>query len=165
MKKAELISILQDGRDRLISICQSKGPEHMQSPGVSGIYSAKDVLAHVSAYERGLVIWLQEARAGRVYVDPLLDHPDLDYRNARIYLANQDRDPQEVLEDFRRTALELEACVSELGEEELNDPALTAWFVVPRWGQEQALWECIVNDSAEHRGQHLPDLERWSRLP
>ncbi|WP_376792651.1 ClbS/DfsB family four-helix bundle protein [Thermoflexus sp.] len=161
MNQKEFLAILKAERAEFEKLLAAVGIDRMEIPGVSGFYSMKDILAHFEAYERALVIWLKEARAGRVYVDDVLDQPDVNARNAIVYEANKDRDVVEVIETFRRTWEDLEACVADLTDEELTDAERTAWFVVPRWQRKQELWRCIANDSYEHHQQHIPDIERW----
>ena len=161
MNKAEFLLTLEAERSKLAELCDAIGINRMDTPGVSGYYSTKDIIAHLTAYEAGLVTWLREAKAGRAYVDEVLDHPDLDFRNAKIYEEYKQRSAAEVLDAFDKTWAELQACVEALTDEELTDPEASAWFVVPRWGRKQELWKCIANDGYEHHHQHLPDLERW----
>jgi hypothetical protein len=161
MNKSRFLTTLRTERARLEELLAAVGLPRMDIPGVSGIYSTKDILAHLEAYDRALVTWLNEARAGRVYVDALLDQPDQDARNALVYEANKSRRAAEVLQAFRQTLDELEACVELLTDEQLTDAELTAWFVAPRWQRKQALWQCIANDSYEHQQQHYPDIQRW----
>lgn len=161
MNKGEFLAALRSERAQFETLLLAIGFDRMDFGGVSGSYSLKDIVAHLDAYNRALVIWLQEARVGRVYVDPVLDQPDLDARNAAVYQANRDRPVTEVVESFRQTWDDLEACVALLTEEELTDAQLTAWFVEPRWQRRQPLWKCIANDSYEHLQQHIPDIERW----
>ena len=161
MNKTEFVAILRDERVRFEELLTAVGSARMATAGVSGHWSVKDIVAHVEAYERALVTWLQEAQAGRVYVDPLLDRPDLDVRNAAVYEANRSQEAAEILQTFRQTWDELVAQVELLTEEELTDAGRSAWFVVPRWGRPQSLWQCIANDSYEHHQQHIPDIQRW----
>jgi hypothetical protein len=161
MNKSELLAALRAEREALEKYLTTVGVERMHVAGISGIYSAKDILAHLEAYDRALVTWLDEARAGRVYVDPVVDQPDLDARNAVVYARNKDRSAEDVLASFRRTSDDLEAAVERLTEDELNNLEATAWFVTPRWQRVQELWKCIANDSYEHYQQHLPDFQRW----
>ncbi|MBI5879281.1 MAG: ClbS/DfsB family four-helix bundle protein [Chloroflexi bacterium] len=161
MDTAQLLSLLRDTRKHLQALIDAAGQDGMDAPGVSDDYSLKDIVAHLLAYERALVTWLDVAGAGRVYVDPVVDRPDLDARNAVVYAANHGRPAAEVAQEYAQTAADLEARVAALSYADLNDAEASAWFVVPRWGRPQALWQCIVNDSVEHRQQHLPDIERW----
>ncbi len=161
MNKREFLAILKAERAKFEKLLVAVGISRMDLPGVSGFYSMKDILAHLEAYERALVIWLKEARAGRVYVDHVLDQPDVNIRNAVVYEANKDRDVADVIKTFHQTLDDLETCVVDLTDEELTDAERTAWFVVPRWQCKQELWQCIANDSYEHHQQHIPDIERW----
>jgi hypothetical protein len=161
MNKAEFLKVFRSEHAKLETLLQAVGSERLEVAGVSGSYSVKDILAHLTAYNRALVNWLNAAQAGQVYVDPVVDQPDLDTRNAAVYARNKDRRPAAVREAFHQTLAELEACIDALSDEELNDAERTAWFVEPRWQRKQALWQCIANDSYEHHQQHIPDIKRW----
>ena len=161
MNKTEFLEVLRSERAKLERLIDAVGTERMDVTGVSGFYSTKDIIVHLTAYEQALVSWLQEAKAGKVYVDEVLDQSDVDIRNAVVYEANKDRNAAAVIQRFARTFDELEKCVSLLTDEELTNAELTAWYVVPRWPRKQALWKCIANDSYEHHQQHIPDIERW----
>ena len=161
MNKTEFLLTLRAERTKLEKLLDAVGPSRMGLTGVSGYYSTKDVIAHITAYEHALVRWLQAAKVGRVYGDPILDQPDLNARNAAVYEANQDRRADKIIKAFAKTFDELEECVNQLSDEELTNAELTAWFVVPRWQRKQELWKCIANDSYEHHREHLPEIERW----
>ena len=161
MDKTQLLAVLASERDKLERIIDAVGMQRMNSAGVSGSYSTKDVLAHLTAYEQALVRWLKEAKAGRVYVDSVLDQPDLDSRNAIVHEAGKDRSANEIVTSFQTTCDQLEECIRLLTDDELTNADATAWFVVPRWERKQELWKCIANDSYEHHHQHMPDIERW----
>jgi hypothetical protein len=130
-------------------------------PGVAGAWSVKDLVAHVTAYERGLVEWLEAASCGESLVLPVLDHPDVDSRNAVIYAENRDRSWHDVLLESTRVFQQLLQCVEALPEKDLVDPLRTAWFVEPRWHESRPLWKCIADDSYQHYDQHLPDFRAW----
>lgn len=161
MTKSEFLAILKAERARFEKLLVAVGFSRLDNAGVSGVYSTKDIVAHLTAYDRALVTWLNEAKAGRIYIDKTLDQPDLDARNAVVYHANRDRSAGEVVDSFHQTLDQLEACVENLTDEELTNAELTAWFVVPRWQSRKELWQCIANDSYEHQQQHIPDIERW----
>ena len=161
MEKSKLLTALKTERAKLEKCLAAIGFSRMNIAGISGFYSTKDILAHLEAYDRALVVWLKESRAGRVYVDHILDQPDLDARNAIVYETNKDRSAADIVSTFFHTLDELEALIELFTDEELTDAESTAWFVVPRWQRRQELWKCIANDSYEHMQQHLPDIERW----
>jgi hypothetical protein len=161
MDKTQLLATLASERGELERLITAVGIDRMDRAGVSGSYSTRDVIAHLTAYEAALVRWLKEAQSGRLYVDSVLDQPDLDARNAIVYEASKHRSAGEIVTSFRTTSDELEECVRLLTDEELANPSVTAWFVVPRWQQQRELWTCIADDSYEHQQEHIPDIERW----
>lgn len=161
MNKQELLQRLRYERDSLLSLIERIPGARFTIPISPGTYSVKDILAHITAYEKALVIWLKEASAGRLYIDPVIDQPDLEGRNQYLYELNQQKDLSEILIEFKATYLELIQCVGGISEKELIDPDLSAWYVIPRWGQQQPLWMCIANDSYEHHHQHMPEIEHW----
>jgi len=161
MDKSEFLTILKGERAKFDRLLAEVGTNRLVVAGVSGFYSIKDIVAHLEAYDRALVVWLKEAKAGRTYVDNTLDQPDLNARNRVVYEANKKRSATDVVTTFGQTLDELEACVELLTDDELTNAELTAWFVVPRWQRKQVLWKCIANDSYEHQQQHLSDIENW----
>jgi len=161
MDKTQFLTVLASEHSKTERIIDAVGMHRMDEGGASGSYSTKDVIAHLTAYEEALVRWLKEAKSGRVYVDSVLDQPDLDARNAVTYEANKHRSGNEIIASFHTTWAQLEECVRLLTDEELSNAEVTARFVVPRWQRKQELWKCIANDSYEHHHQHIPDIERW----
>ena len=133
----------------------------MGVPGAAGDWSAKDIVAHVTAYERGLVKWLEASLHGQALEFPDLDHPDVDRRNAAIFAENQERPLQEVLVDSAQVFQQLLDLTQWLSEQTLTDPQWTEWFVRPRWGESRALWRRIADDSYKHYHQHIPDFRAW----
>lgn len=161
MDKTQFLAVLVSERGKIERIIDAVGMHRMDEGGVSGSYSTRDAIAHLTAYEQALVTWLKEAKGGRVYVDPVLDQADLDARNAIVHAASKDQGANEIVTSFRTTWAQLEECVRLLTDDELTNAEVTAWFVAPRWQRKQALWKCIANDSYEHHHQHIRDIERW----
>lgn len=64
MYKAGFIKHPGIERKRFEELFGVVGVRRMDLPGVSGDYSTKDIVAHITAYERALVNWLKPARAG-----------------------------------------------------------------------------------------------------
>jgi len=111
-----------------------------------------DIIVHVTAYERGLVEWLEAARRGDVKTFADLDHPDVDYRNEVILEESQGRSLEEIEAEAGRVFGRLM---------ELVEAERVEWYVKPRWGERHALWECIADDSYRHYMQHMEDVHRW----
>jgi len=161
MTKLEFLDTMRSEHERWEALLAQVDDAQMLQPGVAGDWSVKDLVAHVTAYERGLVEWLEAASRGQSLAFPDLDHPDVDYRNAVIFSENQNRPWHDVLLESEQVFQRLLQLVEALPEEELTDAQITEWFVTPRWHERRALWKCIADDSFKHYRQHIPDIRDW----
>jgi hypothetical protein len=84
MEEHDLIATMRSERAKWRALISNVGQSVALQSGVVGEWSLKDVVAHVTAYERGLVEWLAAASRGQAFVFADLGDPDLDGRNARI---------------------------------------------------------------------------------
>ncbi len=102
MNKAAFLDTMRAERERWEALLAEVGEPRMERPGVAGDWSVRDIVAHVTAYERGLVEWLEAASRGECLSFPDLDHPDVDYRNAAILRENEGRPLEDILLESRR---------------------------------------------------------------
>jgi len=161
MNKVRFLELMRSERERWEALLSKIDEEEMERPGVVNKWSARDIIVHVTAYERGLVEWLEAARRGEVKTFVDLDHPDVDYRNEVILEKSQGRSLEEIEAEAGRVFGRLMELVEALPEEELVEAQRVEWYVKPRWGERRALWECIADDSYRHYIQHLEDVHRW----
>jgi hypothetical protein len=161
MNKNKFLHILRSERTQWEDLLSEVGISRMELTGAAGEWSVKDIVAHISAYEQGLVEWLRAASCGETVEFPVLDHPDLDYRNQLIYSVNRARTLEDVLQEAEEVFRELIQIVASLSEEELLDPDKTAWFVVHRWKEARPLWRCIADESYNHYKQHVESVREW----
>lgn len=161
MTKQEFLRTMRSERARWQALLALAGERQALAPGAAGDWSLKDVIVHVTAYERGLVKWLEAASCGELCQFPDLDHPDLAYRNALIWERGRRQSLSEVRPEAGRVFGRLYELVETLDEGAFTDPVVTEWFVRPRWGERRALWECIADDSYRHYRQHIPGIRAW----
>jgi hypothetical protein len=154
MTKDRFIEVMRSERERWEALLADIGRGEWDSPPVPGKWSARDIAAHVTAYERGLVDWLEAARQGTALTFADLDHPDVDYRNAMIVKESQSKSLEEVRAEANRVFRRLMALVEDTPEQALLDARAVEWYVKPRWGKLRALWQCIADDSYRHYRQH-----------
>ena len=157
MEKLSFIQTVESTRAELDSIIANISDQLMLQPGVSGVMSVKDILAHITWFEREMIGLLeQRALAG----SDLWNLPS-DERNAVIYQLNLQRS----LQDIRNEAIEVfQLLLKQL--ENLEEAALDnpAWFrdMPPDWSPSQLLAE----NTCEHYQQHLADITTWlAELP
>ncbi len=109
-----------------------------------GRWTAKDNLAHMSAWRIHAAEVLEAARTGRDSPD---DGDSLDERNAKIYKATQGWPAATVLDDARRSWHLLEAAIEACSPEDL---------VKPRPGNaDQQAWAVVPGNAHFHLAEHL----------
>jgi hypothetical protein len=161
MSKAAFVEMMRAERAHWESLLSMMDEEQMKEAGVEGHWSVIDIVAHVTAYERWLVDWLDAAEQGKLPPPSVLDNPNVDERNAVIYEQNHSRPLHEIWIDSQQTFDQLIRKVEALDERDLTDTKRTGWFVRPYWKESVPLWQCIAGDSYEHYHQHLPAIRSW----
>src|SRR5437588_5223859 len=93
--------------------------EQMTTPGVSGEWSIKDILAHLTTWHHILLDRLHAAAQGQEALDPYdTAHEELDTLNERFYKENKSRPLNEVLADFRTTHEQIVEAMQPLTDED-----------------------------------------------
>ncbi len=118
-------------------------------------WTAKDIVAHIAAWERQLIAWLQAAACGEPLDLPAPGTwgPYLEQFNARSYEENCDRSLVDIMresrEAFEKLMVELEA----LPEDARHDCWLAWPGGRPPWG--------LLAEFHEHYREHGEPIERW----
>jgi uncharacterized protein (TIGR03083 family) len=151
MNKADWLDTLQTERAQWDALLAEVGEARMTRPGVEGEWSVKDVVAHVTWFEREMVGVLR----ARALVGSDLWNLSHDERHAVIYEQNRDRALSDVLAEARAVFDQLLAGMQSLAEEDLHDPL--------RFAEMPADWVpwVIAGNSYEHYRQHAPGLRDW----
>lgn len=145
----------------------------LEQPGVEGLWSVKQIVAHIAGYEEGAAafltdrrdpagamarfdaFWQQELdtyRRDRPDVPAQLDDTDADQTNALV-VALYDRSPATVvLERERQIYQQLLAATRALPASDFRQP----WRPGGR-----ALLEILLNQSYAHYPMHMPAIRRW----
>jgi hypothetical protein len=121
-------------------------------PGVAGVWSVKDMVAHITWFEREMVGML-EARA---LVGSDLWQLPADQRNARIFEENRDRALRDVLAEAQQVHHHLVEKVEALAEDDLVDP-----HRFPGMPEDWQPWKVIAGNSNEHYRDHSQDVRTW----
>ena len=161
MTKARFLEIMRTERAQWEALLSEVVSARMTQAGVEGEWSVKDIVAHVTAYERWLVQWLETVSRGELPEPSPLENPDVDQRNALIYAENHHRSLSDVLKESRQVSRQLLERVNALGEDDLTDARRTEWFVIPYWKESRPLWQCLAGDSYRHYRQHIPSMRTW----
>lgn len=123
MKKSELLNGLQAENQQWVALLDQIGPARMDQPGVTGDWSIKDIVAHLTGWRRRTVARLQAAqRSESAPPPPWPAHLQTDDEiNAWIYASTQGRSVREVLDESQQVFQQLLAAVAGLPDEVLKD--------------------------------------------
>jgi hypothetical protein len=113
MKKPELLTWLREEYQRWQAFLEQIGLERMDQPGVCADWSMKDLVAHLTVWNRRLVASIQAAQRGEP--EPPPPWPETlqteDEVNAWIYEANRGRSARDVLDESQQVFLQLLAVI------------------------------------------------------
>ncbi len=164
MSKPQLLATLAAGRAQwaalLAGAFAAAGAAGMQESGAENEWSVKDIVIHVTFYERWLDKALRAALAGRPYTPTDLDELPIDTRNARIFAENRARDLDETLAAERLAYERLVESVERLPESDLLDPARGPQLLAPFW-DDQTIWQSVAGETYEHYDEHMPSIRAW----
>lgn len=156
MKKSELLDWLQEEYQKWEALLDQIGPARMDQPGVNGDWSMKDILAHLTGWNRWLVARL--GAAGRREPEPPPPWPAHlqtdDEINAWIYESNRGRSVREILDETHQVHQQLLVIIEDLPNEVRIEPE---WHLV--WLGDQRF---PAGEFFDHfHDDHEPDIRAW----
>jgi hypothetical protein len=177
MTKTSLLAEMKTGRQGWQTLLDQIDEAAMSEPGVEGVWSVKEIVAHIAGYEQYFSAYLIDLRQEALELSGMtarLDHyyqqhlnlyrrahPDFperlddihdDQLNIIFAAACQPQSVQEVLATERQAYEHLLVEVQALSEATLTEG--------PR-NRERALIESIPNQCYAHYRMHMPAIERW----
>jgi len=156
MNKSELLNWLQEQYEKWQALLDQIGPERMDQTGVNGEWSMKDLVAHLTGWNRWLVFRLQAAQ--RSEPEPPPPWPahlqTEDEINAWIYESNRGRSVREVLDETHEVYQQLLAVIEGLPDEVRIEPE---WRLVWLGGQRFPAGEFFDHFHDDHE----PDVRAW----
>ena len=161
MKKSELLNWLQEEYQKWEAFLDQIGPTRMDQPGVNGDWSMKDIVAHLTGWNRSLVARLQAAQ--RSESEPPPHWPahlqTEDEINAWIYESNRERSVREVLDETHQVFQELFAVMEGLPDEVRIDEVQNdrVYYLVWLNGQRFPAGEFFDHFHDDHE----PDVRAW----
>lgn len=152
MDKAAFLARLDRARKVWEAALASVPAEAWEQPGVAGTWSPKDLVAHVTWFEREMVNLLES----RVFRGSPWWQLPVDERNEAIYLENRDRPAGEVLGEAAEVYHRLRALLEDLEPEAFQDPACFEGMPA-----EWQPWQVLDGNTFRHYEEHSKDLMRW----
>jgi hypothetical protein len=132
--------------------------DSFDEPTPGGTHSPKQIVAHVSAYERLIVDRIRAARLGE---ETEFDRDRVGWEafNDRIWAESKSAAADAVLSQSARDFLALLEEIAALANVELSEMRGVAAAIDPAWLQGRSLWELIGIDGFEHYPMHFAQLE------
>ncbi len=148
---SELIRIEHHFVERTIALMR---PEWMLEANVVGWWSVKDTLAHLTAWMRRVLGWVDVFQHGGTPPIPAEGYAwaDLDRLNDETSARDRDRPLDQVMNDFRTAHLEILALVDSLPPEDLFER---------EYNEYQGLWRLISENTHEHYSEHFVPVRQW----
>ena len=148
-----LLGLIHAGWKEFESTLERVGRERMEQPGVSGELSVKDVAAHVTWFEKDMLLLLSTRSMKEA--SPLWGLPP-DERNRAIYEENRARTVEDVLGEARSVHAAMMAEIEKLSDDELHAPSRFEGMP-PDWTP----WEILCENTYEHYADHIHEIDRW----
>jgi len=153
--KQQLIDQLRHERSGWEALLAEIGAARMEMPGVTGDWTMKDTLAHLTTWWRREVARAEAVRRN----ERPPDHPpqsDVAVINQWVYLTNRDRPLTDVLGDAEDAWQQFEAALQALPEHTLFERGRFAWM------EGRTLGAGLFDDFTRHlHEEHEPLIQAW----
>jgi uncharacterized damage-inducible protein DinB len=156
LSKKQLIKEVRDARAAFMAAIEGLTDTEMMQPGAAGIWSVKDIMAHLVAWEAELVTALSR-KLSKKYKDApnIVRIEEVDEWNAEQYHENAARSLDIVRQDFQGVHKHLLLAIEDLDERLLNDPLRFEWM------EGEPLSYLIVETAVWHEQDHAEDIQNW----
>jgi uncharacterized damage-inducible protein DinB len=153
VRKEDVLRELNEARAKLLGALEGLSADQMLMPGAVGIWSVKDVLAHIATWESELVTALSQVQNRRV--PSMLAIEDIDDWNEDQYHANVQRPLEAVLADLEGVHRVLCRKVEEFDERSLIDNRRYKWM------EGEPLAYLIQETASWHEREHAEEIRAW----
>lgn len=157
MNKTKMLEKIQVERELLKTTLAQMSEEQITETPVQTKWTVKDILAHITAWERQLLNWLRTAAQGEppeIMPEGYDTWDDFDRLNEQIYIENRDRSLADIRADFDRIYQQLLAELQALP----DDPHDDQWSV---WRDGKPPWALIAGNTYDHYREHLKPIQAW----
>jgi hypothetical protein len=155
MNKKALIDALKSSRQEFNEVLESLPEEALVESSLTGNWSVKDVLLHLTMWEAELIQLIWQAQQGRKPSTAHFQDVEVDELNRRWQTENLSRSLEAVMNDFKGVRSQTVRRVEALSDEDLTNPKRFPWQ------KGNPLWKWIAGDSFEHEAEHLEQIREW----
>lgn len=157
--KDQLLNDIRTERRRLEKNRAPLSAEDMLQPGVTGSWSVKDILAHLTAWEQLFLEWYQAGLQGTFSTtEPVgMSCSAMDALNQQIYTQNQRHSLDDVLAEFHASYQQIISTIEGITEEDM--------FVQGRfaWTGKLTLADYIAGNTCNHYAWAKSQIRKWAK--
>lgn len=156
--KAQILKDIHTERNRLVKKISLLSSDDMLIPGVTGTWSVKDILAHLSAWEKLFLGWYSGGTGFAPDISPVgMSRSAIDSLNQRIYEQNQTRSLVDVVEGFQASYDEILTVIEAIPEADMFEHGRFAWT------GRLNLAEYITGNTCNHYAWANIQISRWMK--
>ncbi|MFX0117247.1 MAG: ClbS/DfsB family four-helix bundle protein [Candidatus Hodarchaeota archaeon] len=158
MSKKDLIGQIRTVRTELEALFSKMSEKQMEMPGVQGNWSVKDIIAHITTWDRRGTKWIQSIAQGE---EPQIPKAGYTWRdqaqlNQETYQKNRNRPIQDILGDFHQSFPLLMEQIEMLAEEQLEKVFQADWTRNnPISARDIVAWRYL------HYQSHIRHIQAW----
>ena len=149
---AEVLDLVEETFESWMQLLESAPSSKLEEPGVSGDWSLKDIIAHITWHEEQMV----EAMEARALIGSEWWELPTHERNARIYEERKSEPLQNVLDDAIAAHQQMVHWIQTLSDDELNKPG--HFEAMP---DDWFFGEILAQNTYQHYGDHAASIARW----
>lgn len=149
---AELVDLVEETFESLMQLIESTPSTRLEEPGVSGNWSLKDIIAHITWHEEQMV----EAMEARALIGSEWWNLPTHERNAQIYEEYRSAPLQDILDDATATHQQMVHWIQTLTDDELNEPG--SFEGMP---EDWLFGDILAQNTYEHYGDHAASIAKW----
>jgi hypothetical protein len=153
--KAELLEEIQMEWELLEALLMELDEEQMLDTRAQDGWSVKDILAHITFWERLALDRMYAARDGKPIQIELVGSWDVDGLNTQTYNENKERPLDEVLADTQNIHSELMNVL------EGSEAAFIEGPLPFDWAEGTPVWRFVGENTSWHYKEHRQALEAW----
>ncbi|MCJ7513481.1 MAG: ClbS/DfsB family four-helix bundle protein [Anaerolineales bacterium] len=156
---SEVFELIQQERRALELVLERLSPGLWTRPGLDGVRSVKDMLAHIAGWERRMVEWLDASYRGLTPERPApgMTWDDLDRLNQIAYEENKHKSKEAVRQEAKAAYSQALQAVQRMTNGDLLDGSRFAW----RDGDP--MWHMVAANTWSHYREHREQIEAWLR--
>ncbi len=155
--KEQFLSDIHKEHRTLLELIEDLDDRDFLESGVCGVWSLKDMLAHLNEWHKLALSWYQAGLKGKTPQMPTPSYKWSQIRdlNKAFYLKNKDKSLASVRSRFTRSHQEMIKLIDSLPEDELLQPGAFAWT------KKYPLTTYLHPNTSGHYRWAIRHIKRW----